>query len=195
MTSLEAILRRIGADLTEAGASFALIGGLAVSARAEPRFTRDADLAVALDSDAKAQALVHRLRLLGYGIAAIVEQEAVGRLATVRLTDSPVPHAPVVDLLFASSGIEAEIVAAAEPIEVLPRLTVPVAKSGHLIALKVLSRDDATRPQDLVDLRTLLGTASNADLALARHALESITARGYDRGRDLVGAMKGLLAT
>ena len=195
MTSLEAILRRIGADLTEAGVSFALIGGLAVSARAEPRFTRDADLAVALDSDAKAQALVHRLRLLGYGIAAIVEQEAVGRLATVRLTDSPVPHAPVVDLLFASSGIEAEIVAAAEPIEVLPRLTVPVAKSGHLIALKVLSRDDATRPQDLVDLRTLLGTASNADLALARHALESITARGYDRGRDLVGAMNGLLAT
>ena len=195
MTSLEAILRRIGADLTEAGVSFALIGGLAVSARAEPRFTRDADLAVALDSDAKAQALVHRLRLLGYGIAAIVEQEAVGRLATVRLTDSPVPHAPVVDLLFASSGIEAEIVAAAEPIEVLPRLTVPVAKSGHLIALKVLSRDDATRPQDLVDLRTLLGTASNADLALARHALKSITARGYDRGRDLVGAMKGLLAT
>ena len=195
MTSLEAILRRIGADLTEAGASFALIGGLAVSARAEPRFTRDADLAVALDSDAKAQALVHRLRLLGYGIAAIVEQEAVGRLATVRLTDSPVPHAPVVDLLFASSGIEAEIVAAAEPIEVLPRLTVPVAKSGHLIALKVLSRDDATRPQDLVDLRTLLGTASNADLALARHALKSITARGYDRGRDLVGAMNGLLAT
>lgn len=195
MTSLEAILRRIGVDLTEAGVSFALIGGLAVSVRTEPRFTRDADLAVALDSDAKAQALVHRLRLLDYGIAAIVEQEAVGRLATVRLTRSPVPRAPVVDLLFASSGIEPEIVAEAEPMEVLPHLTVPVAKSGHLIALKVLSRDDATRPQDLVDLRTLLGTASAADLALARHAIESITARGYDRGRDLVGAMNGLLAT
>lgn len=193
MTSLEAILRRIGADLTEAGVSFALIGGLAVSARTEPRFTRDADLAVALDSDAKAQALVHRLRLLGYGIAAIVEQEAVGRLATVRLTRSPVPRAPVVDLLFASSGIEPEIVAEAEPIEVLPHLTVPVARTGHLIALKVLSRDDMTRPQDLVDLRTLLGTASAADLALARDALERIAARGYDRGRDLLGAMNGLL--
>ena len=195
MTSLEAILRRIGTDLTEAGVSFALIGGLAVSARTEPRFTRDADLAVALDSDAKAQALVHRLRLLGYGIAAIVEQEAVGRLATVRLTLSRVPHAPVVDLLFASSGIEPEIVAEADLIEVLPRLTVPVAKTGHLMALKVLSRDDTTRPQDLVDLRALLDTASAADLALARHALESIAARGYARGRDLVAAMNGLLAT
>ena len=43
MTSLEAILRRIKADLTQAGVSFALIGGLAVSVRTEPRFTRDAD--------------------------------------------------------------------------------------------------------------------------------------------------------
>ena len=125
---------------------------------------------------------MYRLRLLGYGIAAIVEQEAVGRLETVRLTRSPVPRAPVVDLSFASSGIERETVAEAEPIGVLPHLTVPVARTGHVIAFKVLSRDDATHPQDLVDLRTLLGTASAADLALARDALESITARGYDRG-------------
>lgn len=36
------------------------------------------------------------------------------RLATVRLTRSTTPHAPVVDLLFASSGIEREVVAEAE---------------------------------------------------------------------------------
>lgn len=42
------------------------------------------------------------------------------------------------DLLFASSGIEHEIVAAADPLEVLPDLTVPVARTGHLIALKPL---------------------------------------------------------
>lgn len=40
---------------------FALVGGLAVSARTEPRFTRDADLAVALASDAEAEALIREL--------------------------------------------------------------------------------------------------------------------------------------
>ena len=41
--------------------SFALIGGLAVSARTEPRFTRDADFAVALAGDAEAEALMNAL--------------------------------------------------------------------------------------------------------------------------------------
>jgi len=61
VTSLEAALRQIDADLTRAHVSFALVGGLAVSVRTEPRFTRDADLAVALASDAEAEALIHEL--------------------------------------------------------------------------------------------------------------------------------------
>lgn len=61
MTSLEGALRQIHTDLTKAHVSFALVGGLAVSARTEPRFTRDADLAVALASDAEAEALIHEL--------------------------------------------------------------------------------------------------------------------------------------
>ena len=152
-TSLEGVLRRIDADLTRARVSFALIGGLAVSARTEPRFTRDADLAVAVADDAQAEALVRRLRTQDYRIESVVEQNAVGRLATVRLVRSPAPRAPVVDLLFASSGIETEVVTEAEVLDLLPRLSMRVATTGHLIALKVLSRDDVTRPQDLVDLR------------------------------------------
>lgn len=192
MTSLEATLRQIHIDLTEAHVSFALVGGLAVSARTEPRFTRDVDLAVALASDAEAEALIHSLRVRDYGIEAVVEQEAVGRLATVRLTRSSKLQAPVIDLLFASSGIEPEVVVEAEPIELLPNLTIGVARTEHLIALKVLSRDDVRRPQDLADLRALLRVASPAALARARQSLALITARGYHRGRDLLSEMDTL---
>jgi hypothetical protein len=45
------------------------------------------------------------------GTEAIVEQDAVGRLATVRLRRSSRCNAPVIDLPFASSGIGREIVA------------------------------------------------------------------------------------
>lgn len=193
-TSLEGVLHRIDADLTSVHVSFALIGGLAVSARTEPRFTRDADLAVAVANDAQAEALVHTLRTLDYRIESVVEQRAVGRLATVRLVRGPAPRAPVVDLLFASSGIETEVVTEAEVLELLPRLSMRVATTGHLIALKVLSRDDVARPQDLVDLRALLRVATEAELDRARRALALIAARGFHRGRNLIADLNGLLS-
>ena len=59
-------LRRICADLTQTGHPFALVGGLAVSARTEPRFTRDADIAVAVASDPEAEAVIRTLRGAGY---------------------------------------------------------------------------------------------------------------------------------
>lgn len=130
--------------------------------------------------------LVRWLLGRGYQTFATVEQEAVGRLATVRLIPpGEKAEGLVVDLLFASSGIENEIVDAAEPLEILPKLTVPVARTGHLIALKVLSRDDEKRPTDLADLRALLGRADRGEIETAEEALERITERGFHRGRDL----------
>ena len=193
MTSLETALRQICADLTETGHPFALVGGLAVSARTEPRFTRDADIAVAVASDIEAEALIRILRDAGNEIEAIVEQEAVGRLATARLRRFPEPTSPVIDLLFASSGIEPEVVAAADEIELLPQLRVRVATTAHLIALKILARDDVTRPQDAGDLRALLRVASNVEVARGRAALTLIAERGYHRGRDLLNELDKLL--
>src|SRR5215210_7635126 len=85
VTSLADTLTRIAQDLGEARVGFALIGGLAVSVRTEPRFTRDADLAVAVADDVEAETLIDRLRGSGYGIGTVLEQQAVGRLSTVRL--------------------------------------------------------------------------------------------------------------
>jgi hypothetical protein len=191
VTTLHAALRRIHEDLKELGVGHALIGGLAVSARTEPRFTRDADLAVAVVDDAAAESLLYQLKPRGYDIQTVVEQDAVGRLATARLTlQAP---GPVIDLLFASSGIEPEVVAAAERLDLLEAVTLPVSRTGHLIALKVLSRHDVERPQDVGDLRALLRTATPPDLELARRAVELIMVRGYHRGRDLVSELTALL--
>lgn len=193
MTALETALHQICADLTNTRHAFALVGGLAVSVRTEPRFTRDADIAVAVASDAETEAIVRTLRASGYQIQAIVEQEAVGRLATARLTRLSSSNDPVIDLLFASSGIEPEVVADADVIELLPELRVRVATTGHLIALKVLARDDLTRPQDIGDLRALLRFAAAEDVARARDALALIAERGYHRGRDLQDEFEKLL--
>ena len=194
MTALESTLRQICALLTDADVSFALVGGLAVSARTEPRFTRDADIVVSVRSDTEAEALIRRLRLSGYRIEALVEQEAVGRLATVRLRRSSESTDPVTDLLFASSGIEPEIVSTSEDMELMPGLRIRVADTAHLIALKVLARDDVNRPQDIGDLRALLRGATSSDLARARDALRLIAERGYHRGRDLELELDKLLS-
>jgi hypothetical protein len=195
VTSLADTLTRIAQDLTEARVGFALIGGLAVSVRTEPRFTRDADLAVAVADDIEAETLIDRLRVSGYGIGTVLEQQAVGRLSTVRLLPTDrLDDQPVVDLLFASSGIEPEIVRDAEPLEVLPSVIVPVARTAHLLALKLLSRNDTERPQDLIDLRALLGVATPDDIARARECAAMIEARGYHRGRNLLSDLNALLA-
>ena len=62
-----------------------------------------------------------------------------------------------------------------------------------MIALKVLSRNDDTRPQDIIDLRNLILEATPDDLEAARVALALITERGYDRGKNLQSELDGLL--
>jgi predicted nucleotidyltransferase len=158
------------------------------------RFTRDVDVAVAVPDDNAAESLVHSL-LSKYRIDASIEQDAMGRLSTVRLIRSGVRTGQevIVDVLFASSGIEPEIVAYAEQIEVLAGLRVPVASTGHLIAVKLLARDDRTRPQDLADLNALMAVAMPADLEIARQGTTLITRRGFDRGRDLDAALTELI--
>jgi predicted nucleotidyltransferase len=194
MSGLEDAVRKSVSDLVAVRASFALIGGLAVSARTTPRFTRDLDFAVAVRDDAESEALVRALRDRGYEIVAQVEQEAVGRLAQVRLAPPGAPaEGAVLDLLFASSGIEREVVEGAESLEVVAGVRVPVASIGHLLALKVLSQDDRTRPQDRIDLRALAGAASPSDLVAAKEALSLVMQRGFGRERDLPALLERIV--
>lgn len=189
MTPLGAALRSISAGLQRESAEFALVGGLAVSARTEPRFTRDIDLAVATATDTAAEDLIRALIQDGWAVEAISEQEAVDRLATVRLRPPDrVGTAAVIDLLFASSGIEPELIGDAEPFEVLPDVVVPVATVAGLIVLKTLAAGPA-RPQDEVDLVALIAVATDEDRERARALATLVVERGFHRERDLIAEL------
>lgn len=185
-------LQQLTLDLDRLGARWALIGGFAVSARAEPRFTHDVDVCVVVDSDEDAEQLSRALRGVGYSVASIVEHEYLDRLATVRLI-SPVPGGVPIDLLFASSGIEPEIVGSAERLEILPGLIAPVASSAHLVVLKLLAQDEVTRPQDGMDLRSLRPTLDADDESAIRWLAGLVTERGFNRDRDLEASVDAYL--
>jgi len=195
MSRLEHALRDFIGHLADLDVPFAIVGGLAVSARTEPRFTRDADVCVALDTDAEVEALIKRLRARGYEILSLLEQEAVDRIATVRMTATKAEAEGVIlDLLFASSGIEREIVDTAEEIDLFEGLAVPVAAVPGLLAQKVLARDDTRRPQDRLDIAKLLEVASEADRSETERLLALIQVRGFARKRSLVEDFRQVIA-
>ena len=82
--SLLAALGHLAHGLNRRNQPFALVGGIAISVRGEPRFTRDVDVAIAAQTDAQVEALVRFLADDGYAIAATVEDEATHRLMEER---------------------------------------------------------------------------------------------------------------
>jgi len=189
---VEGALIQLASNLEALKIRWALIGGLAVSAFAEPRTTGDVDVVIAAAENQDAERTTLALQARGYRIYSVLEHDS-GRVSTVRLLAPRTTRPEVmVDLLFASSGIEAEIVALAQSLEVLPGLEIPVAKVGHLLALKILASSER-RPRDFEDARHLLKVASIEDLNLAQESLDLIARRGFDREKDLHGELARLL--
>jgi hypothetical protein len=158
-----------------------VVGGLAASARGEARFTRDIDVAVIVDNDDQAEQCINGFVQQGYVVIATVEQEATHRLATARLKH---PDGVVCDLIFATCGIESEVVGSAERVELFPGKWVTTATAESMVAMKILSAT-AKRPRDLGDLQAMLRANPALDESRVTSLLEAIEARGYSRGQDL----------
>ncbi len=188
MTRIEKALIRVDKDLSELKVQWALVGGFALAARGVPRATFDLDIAVAVENDSEAENLIRSLRERSYSIKESIEQEAAGRLATVRLI-APDDLGIGVDLLFASSGIETEIVEMAEILEIFEGLKIPVAATGHILIMKIL----AGRPYDLEDAKRLFAFTTEGDLELARQAADLISQRGFDRRKNLAEELEQAL--
>ncbi len=180
-------------DLKDLRVAWALVGGIAYQILVDARFTRDIDIAVAVSGDREAEKLIRDLRARGYQLhpQPQVEHLAANRLATIRLIPPGGHHGGVVvDLLFASSGIEPEIVGTAPEIEVLPGMRIPVILKEHLLAVKIL----AGRPRDLEDASALLGTLGPLEIHRTREALDLIDRRSFARNKDLQRELDALIA-
>jgi predicted nucleotidyltransferase len=187
---LAQFLSQIARDLSDAHARFAMVGGLAISARVQPRFTGDIDLAVAVDSDEQAESIAGHLIRCGYRPILEIDHTPSNRLATLRFYPPDLPpslepdEVPLTDIIFCTCGIESEIVASAQTIPIYPDLSLPTARIAHLIAMKLLSECDA-RLQDRIDLQNLFAAATEADLSEVLPLLDLITQRGFSREKDL----------
>lgn len=117
-----------------------------------------------------------------------MEEQGKNYISTVRFTHPQHPDI-FIDFLFASSGIETEIVQDAIPLEALPNTSVKGAQIGHLLALKILSEAKG-REQDTIDIRNLLQEATSQDIEKAKEACILITKRGFNRNRNLLALLE-----
>jgi hypothetical protein len=125
-----------------------LIGGLAVSLRAQPRFTADVDLVIAADVD-RAIKLAASLEGTSFrpffkDVTDVIEKAYI----------LPLRHRSTnvkVDMAVGMSGFEQQTVARAERLKVAGAI-ISVATAEDLLIMKVL----AGRPQDEQDLKGLV---------------------------------------
>jgi predicted nucleotidyltransferase len=186
--SLRDALARIAADLDAEGKPWALVGALAVAARAEARATLDVDAAVAVESPEESRALVASLRERGYRW----ERDLGSSMTTLAVPGSEEPRWRL-DLLFGLAGIEDAVARAAERLEVLPGLEMPVARRGDLIALKLLAAGQPGREHDWRDLRALCNGATAEDLQRAHRSVALLVARGLAPEGTLEARLRDLV--
>ncbi len=122
----------------------------------------------------------------GWRVEATLEHDS-GRLATVRLS-APDVEDVLVDLLFFFAGIEREVVAHAEAVEVLGTRA-RVATLPQLLAMKVV----AARDKDLADVGLLLEVATARDVTSAERLLRLASDRGFEPERDLAAELEALV--
>jgi hypothetical protein len=151
---VEQALRRTLADavamLGGRGIPAAVIGGLAVSLRGQPRMTVDVDLIVLADVE-QAVGLVRDLLETPFEPLFPGVEEVVSRSFIL-----PLRHRSTgvrVDLALGMSGFEQEAVARATAID-LGGTPVPVVAAVDLLVMKAL----AGRPRDEEDMRSIIAT-------------------------------------
>lgn len=129
-SALSGAINHIVGWFTTGDIKYCLVGGLAVSFRTIERATRDIDFAISVASDLEAENLIRSLQQIGFAPVELLQRRDSNAISTVRLL-SPQFQGIYLDLLFAASGIEGEVVQTATTIELLPGLQVPAFPHRH----------------------------------------------------------------
>jgi hypothetical protein len=153
-TDIPRLLIEARSALEEAGLAFAVIGGCARNAYAEPRATKDVDFVVEVDEHRHPQ-LVEGLARRGFACATKVADgtHPVPDLALYRD-----PGGRRVDLLFAHTELERMALARSERREPYAGVILDVVSPEDLLVYKLI----ADRPQDRADIAAVVATLAMA---------------------------------
>ncbi len=185
--SLERALVRLQADLGALGIRWALVGGMAFTARVEPRTTRDVDAVVAVTEGTESTLLIRSLRDRGY--RHLPSRSLFDSDEPLRELRFESPEGVRVDLILDWSGIEPETIESAEVVPYGP-IAVPVCRAEHLLAMKV----HADRPKDRIDAEGLVKILSSTGILRVRELLDLIARRTSGDRSKLQRRLSELLA-
>jgi hypothetical protein len=153
--------------LATAGVPYAVIGGIAVSLQASPRFTEDLDAVIWTD-DRTWPDLVDRAAAFGIEprIDGVLEFAAQSRVILLRHS-SGVP----IDVSCGTLPFEEDLVTSASTIEV-GGVRLRVARPEDLLVTKAI----ANRPRDRADIEALLAAHPDLDVSRARRVVVEFAA-------------------
>ena len=173
--SLADALAQLQAFLREWKRPFALIGGVAVIARASTRPTEDIDL-IAKASPDDIDALLALAARHGYGFDA--DARELASMGLVRLYSGSKKSGYGLDILLADNAYYEQILARATPVD-LAGITLQVATAEDLVLLKL----EANRPGDIEDILAIKdGLGATLDLEYLRSEADKL---GLRRAFDL----------
>lgn len=129
---------------------YCLIGGMGIGARGFPRATKDIDFLVDTEEDSFRKIFSQDLKKAGYLIKVFRGDIDDPLRSLIRIFNEK--GNPLVDLILVYWDWQKDIISAAEPIHLEPKLVVPIAKAEDLIVLKL----KAGSTRDLLDAEELI---------------------------------------
>jgi predicted nucleotidyltransferase len=174
MTELFEAISQLVPLLERLGASYAVMGGIAVRAYGIPRATYDVDFTLALPRD-RLQELYGAVGDIGYTVPEAYQKgwvDQVSGLSLVKFRWYRQGQGIDIDVFLAEAPFQKEVLKRRRRVQ-LDGLTVWLVSPEDLVLLKLL----AARPRDMADIGDVLFTQGQLDEAYLRHWADELGVR------------------